>query len=195
MLVFAAALFRLPIGPRQLAGVAAGFAGVMLLLRPDPAALGAATLMPLAAGALYGLGNLLTREWCADGPVGALVGSFFADFFAFANVRPLSPFFRDFREALLGLQPERDAGAAILTPGPLNDTYFEHAYIARHLGFGLVEGEDLAVADGRVMVRTISGLKPISVIWRRIDATYADPLELDESSRLGAPGLVGAARL
>jgi drug/metabolite transporter (DMT)-like permease len=78
VLVFAALLFRRPIGPRQLAAVAAGFAGVMLLLRPDPAALGAATLMPLAAGALYGLGNLLTREWCAEEPVGALVGSFFA---------------------------------------------------------------------------------------------------------------------
>ncbi len=118
----------------------------------------------------------------------------FADYFAYANVRPLSSFFRDFRDALLGLQPDRETGAAILTPGPLNDTFFEHAYIARHLGFGLVEGEDLAVADGRVMVRTVSGLKPISVIWRRIDASYADPLELDEASRLGAPGLIGAIR-
>ena len=58
--------------------MAAGFAGVILLLRPDPATLGAATLMPLAAGALYGLANLLTREWCADEPVGALLASYFA---------------------------------------------------------------------------------------------------------------------
>ena len=50
----------------------------MLMLRPDPASLGPDTLMPLAAGALYGLGNLLTREWCADEPVGALLASFVA---------------------------------------------------------------------------------------------------------------------
>ena len=76
--LFAALLFRRPIGPRQLVAVAAGFAGVILLLRPDPATLGAATLMPLAAGALYGLANLLTREWCTDEPVGALLASYFA---------------------------------------------------------------------------------------------------------------------
>ena len=58
--------------------MAAGFAGVLLILRPDPATMGAEALMPLAAGALYGLGNLLTREWCADEPVGALLAAFFA---------------------------------------------------------------------------------------------------------------------
>jgi drug/metabolite transporter (DMT)-like permease len=78
VLVFAALLFRRPIGRRQLAAVVSGFVGALMLLRPDPATFGPATLMPLAAGALYGLGNLLTREWCADEPVGALVGSYFA---------------------------------------------------------------------------------------------------------------------
>ena len=78
VLLFAALLFGERIGPRRLAAVAAGFAGVMLMLRPDPANMGPETLMPLAAGALYGLGNLLTREWCAEEPVGALLASFFA---------------------------------------------------------------------------------------------------------------------
>jgi len=76
----------------------------------------------------------------------------------------------------------------------MNETYFEHAYIARYLGMMLLEGDDLTVEDGRVMVRTVSGLKPISVLWRRLDAAWADPLELEASSRLGTPGLLGAVR-
>ena len=44
------------------------------------------------------------------------------------------------------------------------------------------------------MVRTVAGLRPVSVLWRRLDAAFADPLELDATSRLGTPGLVGAAR-
>lgn len=78
VLVFSVLLFSQPIGPRRLAAVALGFAGVLVMLRPDPANLSAMTLMPLAAGALYGLSNLLTREWCAEEPVAALVGGFFA---------------------------------------------------------------------------------------------------------------------
>ncbi len=58
----------------------------------------------------------------------------------------------------------------------------------------LLEGEDLTVEDGRVMVRTVAGLRPVSVLWRRLDAAFADPLELDARSRLGTPGLVEALR-
>ena len=82
----------------------------------------------------------------------------------------------------------------ILTPGPLNETYFEHAYIARYLGIMLLEGEDLTVTDGRLMVRTVSGLKPVSVLWRRMDAAFADPLELRDDWRIGTPGLAEALR-
>jgi uncharacterized circularly permuted ATP-grasp superfamily protein/uncharacterized alpha-E superfamily protein len=109
------------------------------------------------------------------------------------NVHRLAGFFRRFRDALLA-QASEPGGAAILTPGPLNETYFEHAYIARYLGIMLLEGEDLIVAEGRLMVRTVSGLKPISVLWRRLDASFADPLELDPVSRIGTPGLAEALR-
>ncbi len=118
----------------------------------------------------------------------------FADLYAETHVHRLAGFFRTFRDALQGLSAEPDARPAILTPGPLNDTYFEHAYIARYLGFMLLEGEDLTVEDGRVMVRTVAGLRPVSVLWRRLDAAFADPLELDAGSRLGTPGLVSALR-
>lgn len=118
----------------------------------------------------------------------------FSDIYAEAQVHRLAGFFRTFRDALQGLRADGASRVAILTPGPLNDTYFEHAYIARYLGFMLLEGEDLTVERGEVMVRTVAGLRPVDALWRRLDATSADPLELDASSRLGTPGLVGALR-
>ena len=118
----------------------------------------------------------------------------FAGLYAEAHALRLAGFFRDFRDALHGLCDGRDSRVAILTPGQLNDTYFEHAYIARYLGFMLLEGEDLTVEQGRVMVRTVAGLMPVNVLWRRLDAAFADPLELNSSSRIGTPGLVGAVR-
>lgn len=118
----------------------------------------------------------------------------YSDIFARSNVHRLAGFFRMFRDTLLDLRAEDDSRVGILTPGPLNDTYYEHAYIARYLGLMLLEGEDLTVRNGRLMVRTVAGLRPISVLWRRLDASWADPLELDEASRLGTPGLLGAVR-
>lgn len=121
-------------------------------------------------------------------------GRVFNEFFARANVHRLAGFFRRFRDHLLELRAEPDSRVSILTPGPLNDTYFEHAYIARYLGFMLLEGEDLTVENGRLMVRTVAGLKPVSVLWRRLDAAWADPVELNETSQIGTPGLVQAVR-
>lgn len=118
----------------------------------------------------------------------------FAEHYARANVHRLAGFFREFRGTLLDMRDNENGRVGILTPGPMTDTYFEHAYIARYLGFMQLEGEDLTVRDGRVMIRTVSGLKPISVLWRRLDARWADPLELDESSQIGAAGLVSAVR-
>ncbi|NUB44829.1 circularly permuted type 2 ATP-grasp protein [Fertoebacter nigrum] len=122
------------------------------------------------------------------------VGRVFSDLYADAHVHRLAGFFRLFRDALQGLRADSDSRVGILTPGPLNETYFEHAYIARYLGFMLLQGEDLTVADGQLMVRTVAGLKPISVLWRRLDGAYADPLELEAQSRLGTPGMVSALR-
>ena len=76
----------------------------------------------------------------------------------------------------------------------MSETYFEHAYLARYLGLLLVEGEDLSVRDDGVFVRTVSGLQRTEVLLRRIDADFADPLELNAASRLGAPGLLQAVR-
>ncbi|CAN1532871.1 COG2308 Uncharacterized conserved protein [Rhabdaerophilaceae bacterium] len=121
-------------------------------------------------------------------------GRVFSDFYAGANVHRLAGFFRQFRDTLNGLRGGDANRVAILTPGPLNETYFEHAYIARYLGFALLEGEDLTVENGQVMVRTVGGPLPIDVLWRRLDSNFADPLELNPQSWLGTPGLVSAVR-
>lgn len=118
----------------------------------------------------------------------------FSELYAEGHVHRLAGFFRDFRDGLLALRRDRDARAAILTPGPLNETYWEHAYIARYLGITLVQGEDLVVEAGRLMVRTVAGLRPVDVLWRRLDGAWADPMELEPASRLGTPGLVSALR-
>jgi len=110
------------------------------------------------------------------------------------NVHRLAGFFRDLRDALFSLGGQTDAGVAIMTSGQHSETYFEQAYIARYLGLMLLEGADLAVEDGRVMVRTVEGPRPLGVLWRRVDSAFMDPLELRHDSHIGAPGLAEAAR-
>ncbi|MFN7024531.1 MAG: circularly permuted type 2 ATP-grasp protein [Pseudorhizobium sp.] len=118
----------------------------------------------------------------------------FSDLYAEMHVHRLASFFGSFRDALQARRQSPDDRIAVMSSGPANETYFEHAYIARYLGFMLLEGEDLAVVNRRLMVRTVAGLKPVGVLWRRLDASYADPLELDQSSHIGTPGMVEALR-
>jgi uncharacterized circularly permuted ATP-grasp superfamily protein/uncharacterized alpha-E superfamily protein len=117
-----------------------------------------------------------------------------SDIYSKMHVHRLAGFFRAFRDALNAQSGRSDGRVGILTPGQHNETYFEHAYIARYLGFMLLEGEDLVVENGDVMVRTVAGLKPVSVLWRRMDASFVDPLELRYDSRIGTPGMTEALR-
>jgi len=110
------------------------------------------------------------------------------------RVERVAPFFQAFQMELSALNKQDNSRVCVLTPGPLNETYFEHAYLARYLGFLLVEGEDLVVRDDGVFIRTVSGLKRAEVLLRRLDSDFADPLELSTRSRLGVPGLVQAVR-
>ncbi|MBX9776571.1 MAG: circularly permuted type 2 ATP-grasp protein [Xanthobacteraceae bacterium] len=116
------------------------------------------------------------------------------DVYRALHVERLAPFFQAFQAELSALNRQDDSRVCVLTPGPLNETYFEHAYLARYLGFLLVEGEDLTVREDGVFIRTVSGLKRAEVLLRRLDADFADPLELSARSRLGVPGLVQAVR-
>ncbi|MDH5832708.1 circularly permuted type 2 ATP-grasp protein [Luteimonas kalidii] len=110
------------------------------------------------------------------------------------HLHRLAGFFRRFRDALLDLADGRMGAIGVLTPGPNNETYYEHAWLARYLGVLLLEGDDLTVRDGAMHVRTVSGLQPVSVLWRRVDAAFVDPLELRSDSWIGTAGAVGALR-
>jgi len=120
----------------------------------------------------------------------------FPDLFREFHVERLASFFRSFRDTLLNLSPSRrdNPRVVLLTPGPFNETYFEHSYLARYLGFTLVQGGDLTVRDSRVFLKTLDGLKPVDVILRRVDDSFCDPIELRSDSFLGVAGLVEAVR-
>ena len=112
------------------------------------------------------------------------------------HVEHLARFFATLRDSLRHFAPTGDGPTltVLLTPGPYNETYFEHALLARYLGFPLVEGGDLTVRDGRLWLKTIDGLKRVHAVLRRQDDNYCDPLELRGDSALGVAGLTDCAR-
>jgi len=116
--------------------------------------------------------------------------------FRVAPVQRLNAFFQAYRDTLRGLvrRERENPRIVLLTPGPYNETYFEHAFLARYLGYTLVEGGDLTVRDDLVFLKTLGGLLPVDVIVRRQDDSFCDPLELRGDSMLGVPGLTQAVR-
>jgi uncharacterized circularly permuted ATP-grasp superfamily protein/uncharacterized alpha-E superfamily protein len=110
------------------------------------------------------------------------------------NVERVAPFFEAFRDSLRASADRDEPRIGLLTPGSFSETYFEHATLARYLGFLLVEGDDLAVSGDRIHIRTVAGLKRLDVLLRRVDSNSLDPLELDASSQLGVPGLIDVLR-
>jgi uncharacterized circularly permuted ATP-grasp superfamily protein/uncharacterized alpha-E superfamily protein len=143
----------------------------------------------------------------AQGPSGAgyalqnrqIMARALPDAMAGMRVRSLREYFDTMRDSLAQLAPGTEDGEAplivLLTPGPYNETYSEHAFLAHTLGFPLVEGNDLTVRGDMAYLKTIGGLRRVHVILRRLDDNYCDPLELRSDSALGVPGLVQAARL
>ncbi len=123
-----------------------------------------------------------------------IISRILPDLFRDCGVSRLAKFFGDLRDTLVEMSPRKndDPHVALLTPGPHNETYFEHAYLARYLGFTLVEGGDLTVRDRRVYLKTLGGLQQIDVLLRRTDDGFCDPLELRSESVLGVAGLVQA---
>ncbi|MFZ0978758.1 MAG: circularly permuted type 2 ATP-grasp protein [Candidatus Acidiferrales bacterium] len=113
-----------------------------------------------------------------------------------SKVQRLAPFFGALRDSLLSLAPANRPNPRIvlLTPGPYNEAYFEHSYLARYLGYPLVHGNDLTVRDATVYLKTVGGLQRVDVILRRVDDNFCDPLELFAGSYLGVPGLLHSIR-
>jgi len=125
-----------------------------------------------------------------------IVGRVFPEQFRDLHVQHLAWFFRELQDSLATWAPRTGEAplTVLLTPGPYNETYFEHAYLARYLGFPLVEGQDLTVRRECVYLRTLNGLRRVHAILRRLDDDYCDPLELRGDSALGIPGLLQAVR-
>ncbi len=124
------------------------------------------------------------------------MSSVLPELFSNLNVKRLSPYFDSLQQALRNMAPHNtsDPRIVILTPGPGNETYFEHSYLAAYLGLTLVQGNDLMVKDNKVWLKTIEGLEKIDVILRRVDDNYCDPLELKSDSLLGVAGLMQVVR-
>lgn len=148
-------------------------------------------------------------QWCVladrtQAPSGAgyalenriVLSRVFPDLYRASQVRRLATFFRTEREMLLGLatQNKENPRIVLLTPGPYNETYFEHVYLARYLGLTLVEGGDLMVRDRHVYLKTLDGLQSVDVILRRVDDNFCDPIEFLGESFLGVAGLLEAVR-
>lgn len=134
-----------------------------------------------------GLGYLLENR--------LLISRLFPEAFGQMQVQRLAATYRALVDGLRHMSPAgADARIVLLTPGPYNETYFEHAYLARYLGLTLVEGSDLTVRDNRLYLKTLHGLQPVHGILKRLDDEFLDPLELRSDSRLGVPGLLQVIR-
>ncbi len=134
-----------------------------------------------------GLGYLLENR--------QLVSRQFPQAFEAMPVQRLADVYRQWIDGIKQRSPAgADAHIALLTPGPYNETYFEHAYLARYLGLTLVQGSDLTVRDSRVFLKTLQGLQPVHGLIKRVDDVWLDPLELLAESTLGVPGLLQAVR-
>lgn len=116
--------------------------------------------------------------------------------FRSCNVQRLAPFFISLKEKLQEFAPhgQENPRIAIYTRGPHHENYFEDAYLARYLGYNLVEGDDLAIRENKVWLKTLDGLLPVHVLVRRSNSEACDPLEFSDESALGVAGLLNSAR-
>lgn len=134
-----------------------------------------------------GLGYLLENR--------LIIAQQFPEAFRDLRVQRLAASFQALLQGLLRLSPAGERSRVVLlTPGPLNETYFEQVFLARYLGLTLVEGGDLTVRANRLYLKTLRGLERVHVVLRRVDDDYLDPLELRSESALGVPGLLQALR-
>src|SRR5499433_3365976 len=120
----------------------------------------------------------------------------FPHIFDHSNVRPVGDYPSHLLRTLQDIAPPHIASptVAVLTPGIYNSAYFEHAFLAKFMGVELVEGRDLVVMNGYVMMRTTKGFERVDVIYRRIDDDFLDPLTFRPDSQLGVPGIMDVYR-
>ncbi|MBI3375868.1 MAG: circularly permuted type 2 ATP-grasp protein [Betaproteobacteria bacterium] len=120
----------------------------------------------------------------------------FPELFARQSVLPVEHYPALLLETLRSISPRatREPTVVVLTPGPHNSAYFEHAFLAQQMGVELVEGADLFVRDARLYMRTTAGRQRVDVVYRRLDDAFLDPLAFRPDSLLGVPGLLSVYR-
>jgi len=125
-----------------------------------------------------------------------LLSRIFPKLLQVSSAHQLNPFLQDFCSHIRSIakQNKENPNIALLSPGPDGQTYHEHSFLARNLGYTLAEGSDLTVRNNRLYMKTIGGTQPIDVLIRRIDSDWTDPLEMRNDSMLGVPGLVNCVR-
>ena len=137
-----------------------------------------------------GLGYLLENR--------LTISRLFPEAFREMKVQRLATPYKALVDGLKAMSPasssHEESRVVLLTPGPYNETYFEHAYLARYLGLTLVEGSDLLVRGDRLYLKTLRGLEPVHGLLKRLDDEFLDPLELRSDSTLGVPGLLQVIR-
>lgn len=113
-----------------------------------------------------------------------------------SEVHRVALFFRSMRKSLAAMARNRDREPVVvlLTPGPENETYFEHVFLAGYLGYTLAQATDLTIRNNRVFIKTVEGHQQVDVVLRRTDDVFMDPLELRGDSLLGIPGILEAVR-
>ncbi len=134
------------------------------------------------AGFGYALENRIVMARCAQ------------QLYRHRHIQRLATFFQTMHGGLLARARREDPRVVVLSRGPGQHAYFDHAYLARYLGYTMAEGADLTVRNERVYLKTVDGLKQVDLILRGVDAELCDPLELDNQSLSGIPGLLQAAR-
>ena len=122
------------------------------------------------------------------------ISMLFSEAFQGMQVQRLAESYKALVDSMKTLSAVPDSRIVLLTPGPYNETYFEHAYLARYLGLTLVEGNDLLVRGERLYLKTLQGLEPVHGLLKRLDDEFLDPLELRADSTLGVPGLLQVIR-
>jgi len=116
------------------------------------------------------------------------------DLFRDCNARRLAPYFQELQATLTEHSGRENARIALMTPGPHHEDYFSHAYLARYLGYLLIEGHDLKTRNEQVYLKTLEGLKEIDLLVRCIEGKTSDPLELDPTGFVGPSGLLRVCR-
>lgn len=118
------------------------------------------------------------------------------DLYPNVEILKMAKFIEGFKTMLKSLSTSNQDNPliALLTPGPLNETYFEHSYISSFLDLTLVQGEDLLVKNNQLWLKSLNGLRKVDTLLRRVDSQYCDPLELRNDSQLGVAGLVNVIR-